>query len=181
MKLAKYQLQKIIQEELVNIIQETDDYKLFQEGKLTEAEFMNKLRGMGKWAKGAALGAGMLGSLGAATLPASQAQAATPHERSDRTFLMLNVMEALQDMARGFGNTEQIKRVHNDKRDMTNLGTAIRKVENLQESDPELFNHYISLSKTMKNSYGDQLTDENIKDPQAAAALGLLVGYTSER
>ena len=94
MQLARTKLDQMIKEELVLMIEETTDYQLFKEGKITEAEFLDRIRGMGKWAKGAAMGAGMLGSLAGATLPAGSAQAATTQQKADRSFQYMDVSES---------------------------------------------------------------------------------------
>lgn len=176
MQIARTKLDQMIKEELVLMIKETTDYQLFKEGKITEAEFLDRIRGMGKWAKGAAMGAGMLGSLAGATLPAGSAQAATTQQKADRAFQYMDVSEALQDLARGFKNTKIIKKL--DKEDKKVLRVFLQKAVDLSNSDPEQFNMYLEQSKTIRNSYGDQLTDDNIKNQVAAAALGLVSAYS---
>jgi len=178
MQMARTKLDQMIKEELILMIEETTDYQLFKEGKITEAEFLDRIRGMGKWAKGAAMGAGMLGSLAGATLPAGSAQAATTQQKADRAFEYMDVSEALQDLARGFKNTKIIKRLSSEDKKVVRV--FLQKASDLSNSDPELFNMYLEKSKTIRNSYGDQLTDDNIKNQIAAAALGL-VGAYSER
>lgn len=177
MNITRNTLNEIIRYEMVLLIKESEEFKLYKEGRLTEVEFMNKLRGMGKWAQGAALGAGMLGSLGAA--PDVQASEPAAAHRSDRMFEMMDISEALQDLARGFEDTEQIKRVITDSDENRKMNVFINNAGELETNDPELFNHYIEMSKKIKNSYGDQLNDSNIKSPVHAAALGLVSEWSS--
>mgnify|MGYP003655630036 CR=1 FL=1 len=179
MKLARTQLDQLIKEELVLMIKETPEYRLFKEGKITEAEFLNKIRGMGKWAKGAAMGAGMLGSLAGATLPAGQAQAASTQQRSNRAFEFMDVTEALQDYAKGLTDTKAIDKL--SEVDKKHVITFTEKARSLASSDPELFQMYLEEAKSIRTLYGDQLTDDNIKNTVAAAALGLVSAYANQR
>jgi hypothetical protein len=172
MNISRNTLNEIIKYEMVLVIKETEEYRLFQEGKLTETEFMNRLGGMGKWAKGAAIGAGMLGSLTGA--PDVQAAEPTAVHRSDRMFEMMDISEALQDLAKGFENTKQIQKVTSDPDETRKMQIFIGNASELETKDPELFNHYIEASKKITNSYGEQLDDSNIKSPVHAAALGLV-------
>jgi hypothetical protein len=183
MNMTRSTLDSLIKEELVQMIRETEDFKLFQEGKINEAEFMDRLRGMGKWAKGAAMGAGMLGALGGAApdVQAKSPTSVTSQHRSDRMFEMMDIVEALQDLARGFKDTEQIKKVTTDKEENRKMLVFLGNAEKLQTKDPELFNHYIEVSKKIRNSYGDRLSDSNIKSPVHAAAMGLVSEWSKSR
>lgn len=211
--------EQVVSEQKIDLL--TEQCVLFVEGNITEDEFrsflveshgeelaeaiMDKIRGLPKYLKGAALGAGMMAGLGGM---APDAQAVTPtsmtqqvgdlgaetsdlgitadtRERSDAAFALMEVQSAFFKQAKDGTSPTELGKKDLETYKMLKGKMDVLYQEWQADSDSEggkLFEHHLATALKI-NINGEKLPEDlgQLKDPSAAAAVGFIHNYTRSK